>query len=143
MKKLQFTDKVKIDAACQIIGVLGEIRKGRDISVIRMKLASEILRLSEIGANSFNMIGCVYGIKGGKILYEKTWHAVREERKACGIDEPEKMTAQTVLTGDEDIFVSVQNHKEEGDSSKRWISMDVFMCPPGRTFRIILRSLSG
>lgn len=134
MKKFDLTDKIGIDAVCLEVPILGEIRKGREVSVVHMEPAPGILTLAEVCANGFGSTGWAYGSKGGKILYEETWSDIRKGRAGRKMPNPEYMTAQTVLTGEEDMFVSVQEHKDENDSNKRWISIHAFLCAPRRTF---------
>lgn len=130
MEGIDFTKKAEILAVCEEIKALGEIREGRDVSVIHLRQAPEIINFSEPNGE-----GTAHGVDGDKILWTHTWDKIRELQTAKGVDYPDTVTAQAILTGSEEMIVFVKEYTGEKERhGERWISMEVFLCEPHSTF---------
>ncbi len=110
----------------------------REVSAVFIRPAPEILNFGPPCANGFNCTGWAYGIKDGKIVSEFMWDDIRQKQKEFGLRSWEATTAQLILTGEEDAFVFVQEHREEGNHTRKYISMDVFMCRKNNRFNSYL-----
>lgn len=134
MKDCSFTVKTEIAALFLEYPVLEKIRDNRRVTVIHIKPAADIVEFGPPCANGFNVTGWIFRIVNENILSETTWDEIRKKQKELGLRDSEENTARTILTGEEDTIVFVQEHHEEDRYDNKWISMDVFMCGSGKTF---------
>ncbi|OGZ13908.1 MAG: hypothetical protein A2942_02370 [Candidatus Lloydbacteria bacterium RIFCSPLOWO2_01_FULL_50_20] len=129
-------DESKIEALLKLYPYLAAICGDRRISPLQMIPSEELPTYEYIPcAMAYNCEGRVYLIKDGAITAQKSWDETRMRRRTLGLREPFNNSPQAELVGDEDACVLVQHHYAEGDEKDNWISVDVFMCPPGHTFQ--------
>jgi hypothetical protein len=134
MKSCNITDKTEIAALFLEYPVLEKICNKRAISVAGINPVPDIVGYGTCCAQGFNYTGWVFRIKEGKILSEITWEEIRKKQKELGLRDWEKNTVLTVLNGEEDMIVFVQEHHEESNYDNKWISMEAFICLEGKTF---------
>lgn len=137
-KRLEFLGKkhkAEILALFMEMPVLEKICDNRDISVIRVERALEIINFSSPCAMGFNYIGWVYGVKRGEIIFEATWKEIRDKQKELNYPDPYDTTARAVLTGDEDMFIFVQEHSKENNLKIKWISVNVYLARERKFFK--------
>lgn len=136
-KRLEFLGKkhkAEIMALFMEMPVLEKICDNRGISVIWVERAPEIINFSSPCAMGFNHTGWAYGVKGGEIIFEATWEEIRDKQKELNYPDSSDTTARAVLTGDENMFVFVQEHSKENNHNIKWISVNVYLARERRCF---------
>lgn len=141
MKRVQFVlpdtgGGSEIEALFLIFPHLKMICGERRIGALCFYPPSELLTFSYLQfLMGSSCAGRVYLVKNGTITAERSWEEIREHRGALGFADTFFNSPQTELSGDEDSCILVHEHHLEHGAKDNWISVDVFMCPPGIVFR--------
>lgn len=126
----------ELDALYAIYPWLKAFAGIKDVSVIYLRTTDELVDHSyETSANGYNTTGRIVLLKDHLATRDVTWNNVFAERKSLGIAEWNIASPQTLMTGEEDTCVILHDHDGDHDSTFKGFSIDVFMCPEGRSFK--------
>src|SRR3989338_3755567 len=122
-------DQSRIDAVFNVYHFLREICGKEDISVLHILPPDNLPSYSF--SSGYDTAGQMHVVVDGKVFGKGDLCEIRHHRKERGISEPHLNSPQSELSGKEEACVLVRNHSE---GEKKWISVEAFICPPGKIF---------